>query len=172
MPGSVTYLATLTGIGAIVQGGGTAVGAGGVYVGGQNTGKNNTGTQTNTDTGGDINITGDVYTGGGHFAGGNMTIHGISPQDLEPLFAPFLAGIAQHSPPDKQIAATQQAQELKSEIAKGKQADDGKIARIVEGLTEMVPGAIKSVVSLFATPIISGIAGPVTKWVLDKLKTS
>ena len=43
-----TYNANLTGSGAIVQGGGTAVGAGGVHVGGQNTGNINTGTQVNT----------------------------------------------------------------------------------------------------------------------------
>ena len=50
--GGNTYNANLTGSGAIVQGGGTAVGAGGVQVGGQNTGTINTGTQTNIDTGG------------------------------------------------------------------------------------------------------------------------
>ena len=61
---------------------------------------------------------------------------------------------------------------LKEEIAKEEQADDGKIAKIVDGLVEMVPGAIGAVVSLFATPILGGIAGPVTKFVLDKLKGS
>jgi hypothetical protein len=37
-PGGTTYQANLTGNGAIAQGGGTAVGAHGVYVGGKNTG--------------------------------------------------------------------------------------------------------------------------------------
>jgi hypothetical protein len=59
-----TYQANLTGSGAIVQGGGTAVGAGGVQVGGQNTGTINTGTQTNLDTGGGAHIVGNVNTGG------------------------------------------------------------------------------------------------------------
>ena len=66
-----TYQATLTGSGAISQGGGPAVGERGVYVGGQNTGSINTGTQTNIDTGGGAHIVGNVNTGGGDFVGRN-----------------------------------------------------------------------------------------------------
>jgi hypothetical protein len=43
--GRATHQTVLNGDGAIAQGGGTAVGAGGVYVGGQNTGNINSGTQ-------------------------------------------------------------------------------------------------------------------------------
>ncbi|TVR65827.1 MAG: hypothetical protein EA420_02395 [Candidatus Competibacteraceae bacterium] len=68
-PGTTTYQATLTGNGAIAQGpGATAAGAGGVAVGGNNTGRINTGTQTNIDTGGGAHIAGNVHTGG-DFAG-------------------------------------------------------------------------------------------------------
>ena len=63
--GGNTYYANLTGSGAIVQGrGAMAAGAGGVVVGGQNTGSINTGTQTNIDTGGGAHIVGNVNTGG------------------------------------------------------------------------------------------------------------
>ena len=171
-PGGTSYNATLTGSGAIAQGGGTAVGAGGVYVGGKNTGSINTGTQTNIETGGGAYVGGNVDTGGGDFAGRDKITQGISPRDLEPLFAPLLAVVAQQAPADKQAAAVQQVQELKAEVAKGKQADDGKVGKIVDGLVDMVPGAIGQVVSMFATPILGGIAGPVTKFVLDKLKLS
>ena len=63
-----------------------------------------------------------------------------------------------------------QVEELEAEVAKGKRADDSKMGRIVDGLVAMVPGAFGAVVSLFSTPILGGIAGPVTKYVLDKLK--
>jgi hypothetical protein len=66
----------------------------------------------------------------------------------------------------------QQVEDLKAEVAKEKDVDDSKIAKIVDGLVTRVPGAIGTVVSLFATPILSGVAGPVTKYVLDKLKGS
>jgi hypothetical protein len=170
--GSGAHQATLNGSGAIAQGGGTAVGAGGVYVGGQNTGQINTGTQTNVDTGGGAHIVSNVNTGGGDFIGRDKITHGISPHELEPLFATLLAAIAQQAPAQTKAAAVQQAEELKAEVAKGEKAEDGKIAKIVDGLTGMVPGAVGAVVSLFATPILGGIAGPVTKYVLGKLNSN
>jgi hypothetical protein len=44
------------------------------------------------------------------------------------------------------------------------------MADIVDGLVALVPGAVGSVVSMFATPILGGIAGPVTKYVLNKIQ--
>jgi len=171
-PSGSTYEANLTGNGAIAQGPGeSAVGARGVYVGGKNAGNINTGTQTRIHTGGGAYVGGSVDAGG-DFIGRDRITQGISPRDLEPLFASLLAAVAQEAPADKQAAAVQEVEELKAEVAKGKQADDSKMGRIVDGLVSMVPGAIGSVLSMFATPILGGIAGPVTKYVLDKLKGS
>jgi hypothetical protein len=169
------YHATLTGSGAIAQGANaTAVGAGGVVVRGANTGPINTGTQIKVDkhinTGGGAYVGGGVNTAGGDFVGRDKITHGVSPRELEPLFAALVARVAQQAPPTQQGAALQMVQELKAEVAKGPQADDNKLGRIIDGLADMVPGAVGAVVSLFASPILSGIAGPVTKFVLDKLK--
>ena len=60
--------------------------------------------------------------------------------------------------------------ELKAEVTKGEKSDDSKVAKLIDKLIDLVPGAISAVVSTFATPILGGIAGPVTKFVLDKLK--
>ena len=172
-PGTTTYHANVTGSGAIAQGpGSTAIGAGGVHVGGKNTGNINTGTQTKINTGGGTYMGGNVDTGGGDLVGRDKITGGVAPRDLETLFAPLLAEVAQYAPADRQAAAVQQVEELKAEVAKGKQADDSKVGNIVDGLVAMVPGAVKAVVSAFATPILGGIAGPVTKFVLDKLKRS
>ncbi len=149
-PTGVTYQAALTGSGAIAQGSGaTAIGAGGVQVGGKNTGNINTGTQVNTGDG--AYVGGSVDTGGGDFLGRDTITQGVSPGDLEPLFARLLADVVQQAPADKQ-------------------ADDSKLGKIVDGLVAMVPGAVGAVVSLFAMPLLDGIAGPVTKFVLDRLK--
>ena len=167
-PAGGRYGATLTGGGAIAQGAGaTAVGAGGVHVRGDSSGSINTGTQVNT--GGGAYVGGNVHAGG-DFVGRDRIIHGTSAGELEPLFATLLAEVARHAPAEKQAAAAQQVQALEAEAVKGKDADDGKLGRIVDGLTGMVPGAIGAVVSMFATPILGGIAGPVTKFVLEKLK--
>jgi hypothetical protein len=75
-----------------------------VHIGGQNTGNINTGTQVNT--GGGVYVGGNVNAGG-DFVGRDKIVQGISPQDLETLFAPLLAVVAQQALSDKQAAAVQ-----------------------------------------------------------------
>jgi hypothetical protein len=166
--GGNTNNANLTGSGVIAQGTrATAVGAGGVSIGGKNTGSINTGTQVDTDGGAYIH--GNVNAGG-DFVGRDKITQGVSPRDLESLFAPLLATVADEASADKKASAVEQVQELKAEVAKGKQADDGKMAKLVDGLVGLVPKAVGAVVSAFGSPILGGIAGPVTKFVLDKLQ--
>ncbi len=59
---------------------------------------------------------------------------------------------------------------LKQEASKGNNANDGVIAKLVDGLVELVPGAASAVVSAFATPILGGLVGPATDFVLKKLR--
>ena len=172
-PHGNTYQATLTGSGAIAQGpGATAVGAGGVNVGGKNTGNINTGTQTGSTPAAARTSAAAWIRAAATSSAVTRSPRAFRHSDLESLFAPLLAAVAKQAPADKQAAAVQQVEELKAEVAKGKQADDSKMGTIVEGLVAMVPGAVGAVVSMFATPILGGIAGPVTKYVLEKLKGS
>ena len=177
--------ATLTGSGATAQGpGAQAAGQGAVVIGGQSTGTINTGTMTTVNTDGGFNVAGGVATGGGAFVGGGVTVGhgdfvgrdkivtGLSPGDLDALFAPLIAvirGQQGFASPD-QSATLQQVHELKAEVAKGTSAADTKVARIVDGLVRLVPSAIGSVISMFATPLLGAIAGPLTKGILDRLK--
>ncbi len=93
---------------------------------------------------------------------------GIPAVDLERLFAPLLAAVQQVDPPLRQ-ATEQITQELKAETGKGKQADDTRLARLVNGLIGLVPGAVAAVVSAFASPILAGVAGPLTQSVLQQI---
>lgn len=167
-PSGTTYQAYQTGSGAITQGeGATAVGAGGVYIGGQNRGNINTGTQIGDQIEvGDITNSSGVAIGRGARA---TVMQGLPAQDLELLFVPLLAVVAQQAPAAQKVAAVQQVQELKAEVAKVKQASDSRIAQLIDGLVGMVPGAASTVVSLFAYPILNNLVGPVTKFVLGKL---
>lgn len=166
-----SYKAKVEGGGVLAQGmGATAVGPGGVHVGGANTGSINTGTQTRVDTGGGAYVGRDVNVTGGDFVGRNRVTTGVSTADLAPLFATLLAAVAAQAPAHAQAAAVQHVEEIEAEVRKGKQADDGKVAKLVEGLVGLVPTAVGAVVSAFATPLLGGIAGPVTKYVLGKLK--
>jgi hypothetical protein len=173
--GGVRYEATVHGSGAAAAApGAKATGERGVIVEGNNSGILNTGTLYQS--GGGAIIGGGVNTGGGNFAGRDHVTtstyfsQGLSGADLESLFTRLLAEVAQRAPVARKAEAVRQVQQLKAEAAKGDKADDGVLARIVNGLADLVPEAVGTVVSLFATPILSGIAGPVTKIVLDKLK--
>ena len=139
-----------------------------------------------------INIAGDLvrgdkidsrtHTGGGAYIGGNVSAAGnvvgrdkiitqaALPGDVERLFAPLLAAVEEHAPAEQKVAALRQVRELKTEIVEGKEAEDGKIAMIVDGLVKGVPGAIPAIDNLFKTSALQGVMGPVTRFVLDRLK--
>lgn len=114
---------------------------------------------------GSVNISGVVGTVGGDIVGGDKITQTYSPVALETAFRPLDEAL-KIAPPE----AASKLAALKTEAAKGKDADDGVVAKLVDGLVGLVPGAASAVVSAFGTPILGGIAGPVTKFVLDKLQ--
>lgn len=122
-----------------------------------------------------------VNTGGGAYIGGNVTarefvgrdkkvVQGLSGTELERVFVPLLQAV-QSAPVEKRQEAMQAVQDLKAETEKGEDADDGRMARLLDRLTDLVPGAVSAVVSAFSTPLLSGIAGPVTGFVLERLRS-
>jgi hypothetical protein len=113
---------------------------------------------------GGINNSGGNINAGRDVAGGNISYGEISRAKLDEAFRPLADAVGQHE------EAKQKVEALKTEAAKGKQADDGLIAKLVEGIVNLVPSAVSAVVSAFGTPLLGGLAGPVTKYVLDKVK--
>ena len=105
-----------------------------------------------------MNVGGDI--------GGRDKITGtqISSNQLDAIFRPLEEAAGQ------QPQAAQKVEALKNEAAKGKKADDGVMAKLVKGIVSLAPGAVSTVVSAFATPILGGVAGPVTKYVLDEIQ--
>ena len=120
-------------------------------------------------------------SGGVNISGGNVTVGGdivgrdkivgteISSVQLEQLFRP-LAEAVHNAPPAVQQEAAQKVEDLKKEAAKGKSATDGVMAKLVEGIVGLVPGAVSAIAGAFGTPLLAGIAGPATKYVLDKIQ--
>jgi len=114
---------------------------------------------------GGINITGGSVDVRGDMTGRDKITYGEIPRaQLDQAFRPLADAVGQHE------EATQKVEALKTEAAKGKKADDGLMAKLVEGIVKLVPGAVGAVVSAFGTPLLGGISGPVTKYVLDKVK--
>lgn len=98
--------------------------------------------------------------------GAQVTVsQGLTAAEVTALFSPLVQAIKQ-APPSKQQEALRLEQELEQEVAKGDQADDGRMAKLLNGLLSLVPGAVGTAVSIFATPVLAGVAGQVTHMVL------
>jgi len=119
---------------------------------------------------GGVNISGGTVTVGGDIVGHDKIVGTeISKVELDQIFYPLQEALLA-GPPQDQAQAMQKLDALKSEVAKGRDAKDGVVAKLVEDLVGLIPGAVSAVVSAFATPVLGGIAGPATKYVLDKVQ--
>ncbi len=118
---------------------------------------------------GGVNITGSIISVGGDVVGRDKVVTEISNAQLEQVFGPLSEAV--HSAPAAvQQEAVQKVEDLKKEASKGKDAKDGIMAKLLDGIVALVPGAVGAVVSAFGTPILGGIAGPATKYVLEKIQ--
>jgi hypothetical protein len=118
---------------------------------------------------GGVNIIGTVGTVGGDIVGRDKITGAPSAAALHSALGPVRDAIAA-APAEAQREAEAKLVALKQEAAKGKDANDGVMAKLLDGLVELVPGAASALGSAFATPLLGGLAGPVTKFVLDKLQ--
>lgn len=90
-------------------------------------------------------------------------------KQLDELFQPLKEQV-QAASLDKQSEVEETVQDLHDELSKGQNANAERINTIIDGLVEMVPGALSAVVSMFANPILGALVGPATKLVLDHIK--
>jgi hypothetical protein len=116
---------------------------------------------------GGVNISGGHVTVGGDIIGRDKIV--FSHAQIDEIFRP-LAEAVRAAPPEKRQEAAQKVEALKTEVAKGKGADDRVMGKLVDGIVGLVPSAVGAIVGAFGTPILGGLAGPVTKFVLDKLQ--
>jgi hypothetical protein len=128
---------------------------------------------TSGQSGGISNECGTISTAGGDVVGGNKTTTTTTtyyaPTEIHNAWQP-VADAIQAALPENQAEAAAKLDDLKKEAAKGDKAEDTTIAKLVKGLVGLVPSAVSAVASAFGTPILSGVAGPVTKFVLNELE--
>ena len=118
---------------------------------------------------GGLNIFGTIGTVHGDIVGRDKIVGAPSAAELDQALKPLIDAVST-APSEKRLEAEAKLGALKQEAAKGEKANDGTIANLIDGLVKLVPGAVSAVVSAFATPVLGGIAGPVTRFVLDKLR--
>ena len=114
---------------------------------------------------GGIHIVGNV---GGDVVYGDKVTH-ISMAAIDDALRPVQAAVdaapgANHAEAQAKLAA------LKGEVAKGKGASDGLVAKLLEGLVALVPAGVSATVAAFGTPLLAAVSGPATNYVLSKLK--
>jgi len=120
---------------------------------------------------GDKITTGNLIGNTGVSIGRNSRVNvnpGVSNQQIAPLLAPILAA-AEAAPAEVRQLAVEKAQALKTEVTKSDQPDDSLLADLIQDLTRLVPTAVSAVVAAFASPLLGGIAGPITKHILKRL---
>jgi hypothetical protein len=118
---------------------------------------------------GGVSISGSVGSVGGDIVGRDKIVGATSAAQLDGALRALAEAIAA-APADKRVEAETKLAEFKEEAAKGKGANDSVMAKLLDGMVALVPSATSAIVSAFATPILGGIAGPVTGFVLDKLR--
>ena len=125
--------------------------------------------QTGEGQSGGVNISGSVGSVGGDITGRDKITGTPTPAQLDDALRPLGKAI-EAAPPEARPEADAKLAALKREAAKGKDANDRVVADLVDGLVKLVPAAVSAIVSAFGTPILGGVAGPVTGFVLDKLR--
>jgi hypothetical protein len=142
-----------------------------VAIGGNNTGAINTGRQTSIHTGGGTYVGGNVSVQGGDFVGRDKVTHGTATTDLAIVFATLLATLDKQAEPGAKALATEQVAAIQTEVTQPPaQRNDERLARMVDGLVDLVPSAVGAVVSAFASPLLGAVAGPATAAVLAQFK--
>lgn len=117
---------------------------------------------------GGVSITGGTVTAT-NIAGRDINVGAPSPAAIEQELAPLAAAVAA-APPESRAKAEAMLDKLKAEAMKGGNgADDGVLARLVDGLVGLVPAAASAVGTIFAGPLLGAMVGPVTKFVLSRI---
>ena len=61
---------------------------------------------------------------------------------------------------------------LNQEAAKGNQANDDTVAKLIEAIAAVDPNLIDEIVNLFKNQPFADVAGPVTNYMLKKVRSS
>ncbi len=105
---------------------------------------------------GGINFGAGASVSGGEFVGRDKNVAAASAAALDETLRPVLEAI-KAAPPQAQAEAETKLAALKQEVAKGKNANDGVMAKLVDGLVTLIPGAASAVGSAFATPLLGDL---------------
>lgn len=120
--------------------------------------------------GGDNISVGDISGSQGIAIGRNARaqVHiqqGLDESELAQLFAPLLAAVARYD-----VTVVPQVQALQTEVARGEEADDEKVADLIGDIAGAAPAVVETLANLFTNSVVAKAAGGATKYVLRRLR--
>lgn len=129
--------------------------------------------QSHTLSDGDIVIDGSVRGSKVQLSKGASTsmAQNIRRSELDDLLMPLTDQI-RNAPPELLDQVSEGFQVLKTELAKGNQADDRVVARTADKLISQVPAAGETLADLLTSPRLGNFVGPVTLFVIEKFLES
>ena len=89
---------------------------------------------------------------------------GMPADQLNQLFAPLLEKVGGNE------TAVSNLEALKAEAGKGEEANDEKMAGLIEDIADAAPSVVEGIVNLFTNSIIAKAAGGATKYVLKRIR--
>lgn len=102
-------------------------------------------------------------------SGGSINVNNqVSTAEISQVMQPILMA-AQSAEPGKRNEAIQSAAALEQEVSKGENANDEIVGGLIQDLVDLVPSAVSAIVAVFGKPILAGIVGPATKYVLKRI---
>ena len=89
---------------------------------------------------------------------------------LADALSPVAAAIRQEGgDADAQAALLRQVDELAAELGRGPQADDARLAQLIDGLVKLAPAVSDPLLAVLASPVGAPAAGPITATVIEQL---
>lgn len=103
-----------------------------------------------------------------NIAGRDVQVRSQITSQINEAFQPVFEAI-RSAPAKSQPEAVARMEALQQEAAKGAHADHSVMTKLADGLIGLVPGAVKALATTFAQPVLSGVAGPLTQFLLNKM---
>ena len=114
------------------------------------------------------NMTGNSGVAIGSHARNTTTVTTAGGSQIDQHFA-ALRALAQVAPPAQRTTILTVVQVIQSEAQQGAQANDQRLARQIEQLATLLPGAAPILTFTFTQPALAPTIGPATQYVLGKL---
>lgn len=95
---------------------------------------------------------------------------GATGAELVQLLSPLRSEIEKIDNKDALAALNAKVTALEAEVSKGDEAEDDKMANLIQDVAELAPSVVETLVGLFTSSALAKLAGGATKFVIGRIK--